>query len=224
MQDFQLPASWLKALGPSFDMIFLEKLGMKLSKLEQENINFFPPINKVFRALQLTNYSKVKVLILGQDPYYQSGQANGLAFSVDTGSSVPPSLQNIYKELHSDLGLSIPTHGDLTPWSNQGVLLLNSVLTVEEGYPNSHKSFGWSEITDAIISTLSNKGGIVFVLWGNFAQAKTSLIDNQVNHVICSPHPSPLSSYRGFFGSKPFSRINSILAKENLAPIDWQIK
>ena len=164
------------------------------------------------------------MLILGQDPYYQSGQANGLAFSVDTGSSVPPSLQNIYKELHSDLGLSIPTHGDLTPWSNQGVLLLNSVLTVEEGYPNSHKSFGWSEITDAIISTLSNKGGIVFVLWGNFAQAKTSLIDNQVNHVICSPHPSPLSSYRGFFGSKPFSRINSILAKKNLAPIDWQIK
>jgi uracil-DNA glycosylase len=223
MQNFKLPSSWLKALDSSFDRTKLKELERKIYQLMQQDVTIFPPLKKVFHALELVDFLDVKVLILGQDPYHQSGQANGLAFSVDSGSAIPLSLKNIYIELESDLGFRIPSHGDLTSWSKQGVLLLNSVLTVEEGSSNAHKNLGWSNVTDAIISSLSKKGGIVFVLWGKFAQQKTNLIDGQANHILCSPHPSPLSSYRGFFGSKPFSKINSILAQLNQAPINWRI-
>ena len=223
MHNFKFPNSWLKALEPSFDRAKLKELGKKIDQLVQQDVIIFPPLKKVFHALELVDFLDVKVLILGQDPYHQSGQANGLAFSVDSSSAIPLSLKNIYIELESDLGFRIPSHGDLTSWSKQGVLLLNSVLTVEEGSANAHKNLGWSIVTDAIISSLSKKGGIVFVLWGKFAQQKTNLIDGQANHILCSPHPSPLSSYRGFFGSKPFSKINSILAQLNQAPINWRI-
>jgi uracil-DNA glycosylase len=223
MQNFKFPGSWLKALDPSFDRITLKELEKKIHQLMRQDVTIFPPLKKVFHALELVDFLDVKVLILGQDPYHQSGQANGLAFSVDSSSPIPPSLKNIYTELESDLGFHIPTHGDLTSWSKQGVLLLNSVLTVEEGTANAHKNLGWSIVTDAIISSLSKKGGIVFVLWGKFAQQKTNLIDTQANDILSSPHPSPLSSYRGFFGSKPFSKINSMLARSNQAPINWKI-
>jgi uracil-DNA glycosylase len=223
MQNFKLPQSWSNTLDSSFNGVILKELDQKIHELKRHGIVIFPPLKNIFHALELVDYSDVKVLILGQDPYHQSGQANGLAFSVNLNLAIPPSLKNIYLELQSDLGFNIPTHGDLTSWSREGVLLLNSVLTVEEGVPNSHKDLGWNKITDAIISSLSKKGGIIFLLWGKFAQQKINLIDTTANHILCSPHPSPLSSYRGFFGSKPFSKVNSILAKSNCSPINWKI-
>jgi uracil-DNA glycosylase len=184
---------------------------------------FFPPIDRLFQALHLTSFLDTRVLILGQDPYHKFGQANGLAFSVDRNISIPPSLKNIYLELAEDVECSNPNHGDLSFWSQQGVLLLNSLLSVEEGKPNSHQNLGWTILTDRIISKLSDRGEVIFVLWGNFAQKKMNLIDRQSNNILLAPHPSPLSSYRGFFGSRPFSEINNILLRSNKEQIDWQI-
>lgn len=182
----------------------------------------FPPKNYIFNALKLTSYKDVKVVIVGQDPYHGVNEAHGLSFSVQKGVKVPPSLKNIYKELYDDLGVKPCDNGDLTRWAKQGVLLLNSVLTVEKDKPASHKNLGWERLTDYIIKLLDNKEDpVVFILWGNFAKSKSSLITNPKHLVITSPHPSPFSARYGFFGSKPFSKTNDFLSKNHLEPINW---
>ena len=223
MQNFNFPESWLKALSPSFCEEIFTDLHSKICTLNRSNKTIFPPEKNLFRAFDSTSFDKVKVLILGQDPYHKLGQANGLAFSVDAQIRLPPSLKNIYLELQSDLGCPKPKHGNLNSWAKQGVLLLNATLTVEEGKPNSHQHIGWKHLTDKVISRLSERGGIIFVLWGNEAQKKTALINEKNNYILCAPHPSPLSSYRGFFGSKPFSKINSMLRDLNQEPINWKV-
>ncbi|MDD8048879.1 MAG: uracil-DNA glycosylase [Thomasclavelia sp.] len=184
----------------------------------------YPPKNEIFRALNLCSFEDVKVVILGQDPYHEKGQANGLAFSVTKNTKIPPSLVNIYKELHDDLGIKIPNNGDLTPWAKQGVLLLNNVLTVEEGKANSHKGKGWEEFTLNIVKALNEREKpLVFILWGANAIAKKQYISSR-HLVLTSVHPSPLSAYRGFFGSKPFSKTNEFLKKNGIKEIDWSIQ
>lgn len=184
----------------------------------------FPPEEDVFAALHLTPYEKVSVLILGQDPYHDDEQAHGLCFSVRKGIAMPPSLLNIFKELQSDMGCKMPNHGNLTHWAEQGVLLLNAVLTVQAHRANSHKDMGWETFTDAVISAVNAKAEpVVFVLWGSYARKKAALIDQSRHIVIESPHPSPLSAHRGFFGSRPFSRINAALRRVGRPEIDWQI-
>ena len=223
MKNFNFPEPWKNALGATFCDDFFSDLTPRIDELIDNDVKFFPPIDRLFEALNLTSFLDTKVLILGQDPYHKFGQANGLAFSVDRNISIPPSLKNIYIELAEDVECSNPNHGDLSFWSQQGVLLLNSLLSVGEGKPNSHKKLGWSILTDKIISKLSERGEVIFVLWGNFAQRKMNLIDGRSNNILLAPHPSPLSSYRGFFGSKHFSAINNILLKSNKEQIDWQI-
>lgn len=182
----------------------------------------YPPKDYIFNALKLTNYENTKVVIVGQDPYHGENQAHGLSFSVQKGIKLPPSLQNIYKELESDLGIKPRLDGDLTGWAKQGVLLLNAVLTVEKDKAGSHRNWGWELLTDYIIKVLNKKDSpIVFILWGNFAKEKAKLITNPKHFIIISPHPSPFSAYSGFFGSNPFSKTNNYLAKNNLTPIDW---
>lgn len=184
----------------------------------------YPPREFLFRALELTPIQSVKVVILGQDPYHGKGEANGLAFSVNRDIKIPPSLRNIYKELNDDLGLPIPTHGDLTKWALQGVLLLNSVLTVKKDTPGSHKDIGWQEYTDSIIKEISNtKLNVVFILWGKYALSKRELIDENKHLVIYSTHPSPFSARKGFLGSKPFSKCNKYLKSKGITEIDWNI-
>lgn len=191
---------------------------------ERKNLTVFPPEAEVFSALHLTPVEKVSVLILGQDPYHDDNQAHGLCFSVRPGVPKPPSLLNIFKELHSDLGCKIPNNGYLSHWAEQGVLLLNTVLTVQAHQANSHKDRGWETFTDAVIEAVNAKTDpVVFVLWGGNARKKISLIDRSRHHIIESAHPSPLSAYRGFFGSRPFSRINAVLRTWGKAEIDWQI-
>ncbi|MGP4071888.1 uracil-DNA glycosylase [Piscibacillus sp. B03] len=189
---------------------------------EYSSSSVYPPINQIFRALNLTPFSETKVVILGQDPYHGSGQANGLSFSVNKGQKLPPSLKNIYQELVNDIGCNEPNHGDLTAWAKQGVLLLNTVLTVREKEAHSHKQIGWEVLTDRIINLLNEqKTNIVFVLWGNHAQRKGKVINKEKHLVLNSPHPSPLSAYRGFFGSRPFSTINTYLLNHNQTKINW---
>ena len=223
MKNFNFPEPWKNALGATFCDDFFSDLTPRIDRLINNDVIFFPPIDRLFQALHLTSFLDTRVLILGQDPYHKFGQANGLAFSVDRNISIPPSLKNIYLELAKDVECSNPNHGDLSFWSQQGVLLLNSLLSVEEGKPNSHQNLGWTILTDRIISKLSDRGEVIFVLWGNFAQKKMNLIDRQSNNILLAPHPSPLSSYRGFFGSRPFSEINNILLRSNKEQIDWQI-
>lgn len=188
------------------------------------NVRTFPPKSQIFRALELTPMEKIKVVILGQDPYHGEGEANGLAFSVNKDIKIPPSLKNIYKELENDLGIKPPSHGDLTSWANQGILLLNSVLTVEKDKPGSHRNIGWQEYTDSLIKKISeSKQHVVFILWGKYAQQKKSLIDTSKHLLIESPHPSPFSARKGFFGSKPFSKTNAYLTQHNLKKIDWSV-
>lgn len=182
----------------------------------------YPPKDNIFNALKLTSYKDTKVVIVGQDPYHGEHQAHGLSFSVQKGVKVPPSLQNIYKELYDDLGVPIRNDGDLTGWAKQGVLLLNAVLTVEKDKAASHRNWGWELLTDYIIKVLNMKEEpVVFILWGNFAKEKAKLITNPHHYIITSPHPSPFSAYSGFFGSKPFSKTNDYLVKNNLKSIDW---
>ena len=223
MKNFNFPEPWKIALGASFCDDFFSDLTPRIDELVDNDVIFYPPIDLLFQALHFTSFLDTKVLILGQDPYHRFGQANGLAFSVDRDISIPPSLKNIYSELAEDVKVSNPSHGDLSFWSKQGVLLLNSSLSVEEGKPNSHQNLGWSILTNKIISKLSNRGGVIFVLWGNFAQKKMNLIDGRSNNILLAAQPSPLSSYRGFFGSKPFSEINKILLSSNKEQIHWQI-
>ena len=185
----------------------------------------FPPKTKILKALTTTDYNDVKVVIFGQDPYHGVGEANGLAFSVSDGIKLPPSLRNIYKELHYDLGIPISNNGNLECWAKEGVLLLNAVLTVEKDKPASHKNVGWETFTDTIIQKLNEKETpIVFILWGAFARSKKKYITNPKHLVIESPHPSPFSASYGFFGSKPFSRTNNFLIQNHIPPIDWTVK
>ena len=182
----------------------------------------YPPKDFIFSALKLTSYKDTKVVIVGQDPYHGEHQAHGLSFSVQKGVKIPPSLQNIYKELESDLGIPPRGDGDLTGWAKQGVLMLNAVLTVEKDKAASHRNLGWEPLTDYIIKTLNKKEeSVVFILWGNFAKDKAKLVTNPNHYIIISPHPSPLSAYSGFFGSKPFSKTNNYLVSKGLTPIDW---
>ena len=194
-------------------------------KEEYDSAQIFPPSDDIFNAFHLTPLSEVKVVILGQDPYHNVGQAHGLCFSVRPDVSIPPSLVNIYKELHDDLGCKIPNNGYLVKWAEQGVLMLNTVLTVRAHMANSHRGKGWEEFTDAAIAALNKQDRpIVFILWGRPAQTKERMLRNPNHLILKAPHPSPLSAYNGFFGSKPFSQTNRFLEEHGVAPIDWQIE
>ena len=213
--------TWNEILAEEMQKDYYQELQAFVQKRRAE-VRVFPEEKNVFTALELTPFESVKVVILGQDPYHGFGQAHGLSFSVQKGIPLPPSLKNIYKELQEDIGGELPTEGDLSHWAKQGVLLLNTVLTVEEGNANSHKGMGWERLTNRLIESLNElKHPVIFILWGKPAQDKEKLITNS-NHVILkAPHPSPLSAYRGFFGSKPFSRVNDILIQQGQTPIRW---
>ena len=223
MNILDFPDTWLEPLGKGFCKDFLSEIELKFLTLNTEDLNIFPPIPSIFRALRLVNFNDAKVLILGQDPYHGIGQADGLSFSVNKEIKIPPSLKNIFLELRNDLNIPISRHGDLTVWAQQKILLLNSVLTVEQGKPNSHQGLGWEKLTDKIITQLSQRGNMIFVLWGNIAQKKYNLIDKKHNKILTAPHPSPLSSYRGFLGCKHFSKINRYLIDNGLSEIDWKL-
>ena len=215
---------WDQVLKEEFDKPYYQSLRTFLDK-EYSSKTIYPIAKYIYTALKLTSYKDTKVVILGQDPYHEPGQAHGLAFSVGKNVEIPPSLQNIYKELHDDMGCEIPNHGYLIDWAKQGVLLLNTVLTVRAHQANSHKGQGWEYLTDSIIEKLNSKDEpVVFILWGANARSKKSLITSPKHMIIESVHPSPLSAYNGFFGSKPFSKTNQFLIKNNINPIDWQIK
>ena len=202
----------------------LKPIRKKLSEVSTQKKIIHPSSKDIFRAFELTSFKNVKIIILGQDPYHGPNQANGLAFSVNSDVRFPPSLLNIFKEYSSDLNLPIPTNGNLSAWGERGVLLLNSILTVESGSPGCHKDFGWEEFTNQIIKALSDKkSNLVFILWGSYAQSKKILIDSSKHLIISNPHPSPLSAHRGFFGSKPFSKANDYLRKTKNEEIDWRI-
>mgnify|MGYP001462552578 CR=1 FL=1 len=212
---------WDQVLKEEFEKDYYKNISTILNT-EYEDYTIYPKREDVFKALELTDFDQVKVVIIGQDPYHGPNQAQGLSFSVAKGVKIPPSLRNIYKELEADLGLELEKNGDLTNWAKEGVLLINSTLTVREKTPNSHKNIGWERFTDKIIEELnSRKKNIVYILWGNFARKKGQNIDRNNNLVIESVHPSPLSASRGFFGTSPFSRTNEYLIENNIEPIDW---
>ena len=219
-------------LGNDWDLVLKDEVNkqyfkelIERIKKEYQTKTIYPKQTDIFKAFRNTSYNDTKVVILGQDPYHGINQAEGLSFSVKVGVQKPPSLQNIFKELHDDLGYDIPNHGSLESWTTEGVLLLNTVLTVEANKPASHKDLGWEKFTDEVIVKLNEKKEpIVFILWGNFARSKKNLITNKNHYIIESPHPSPFSAYNGFFGSKPFSKTNNFLKKNGLNPINWQIK
>lgn len=215
---------WLEPLKPEFSKEYYKKLYFMVMD-EYKHHLVFPPADDVFNAYALTPLRDVKVVIIGQDPYHNNGQAHGLCFSVRPEVDIPPSLVNIYKELHDDLGCYIPNNGYLVKWARQGVLLLNTVLTVRAHQANSHRGIGWEEFTDATIRILNEQDRpIVFILWGAPAQRKKAMLNNPAHLILEAPHPSPLSAYRGFFGSRPFSKTNDFLIKNHLEPIDWQIE
>ena len=221
----------MELVGNNWDNILDEEYHQEYFKNIVKFINHeykvktcYPPKSRILRALSLTDYDNVKVVILGQDPYHGEGEANGLAFAVSNGIKLPPSLINIYKELYNDLGIPPANVGNLECWAKEGVLLLNAVLTVEKDKAASHKDIGWEKFTDAIIKKINEKDTpVVFILWGNFARSKKNLITNSKHYIIESPHPSPLSASRGFFGSKPFSKTNNFLRKNNIKEIDFRV-
>ena len=218
-----LTGSWEQALRPEFGKPYYRELYNKVSEAYRTQ-TVYPPASEIFTAFHLTPLDQVKAVILGQDPYHEPGQAEGLAFSVPEGIEIPPSLVNIFQELHDDLGCPIPKSGDLRPWAERGVLLLNSVLTVRAHQAFSHAGFGWQEFTDAAIRAVDTVDRpVVFILWGRSAADKAALITNPKRLVIRSPHPSPLSAYRGFFGSRPFSKANAWLTAQGEEPIDWSL-
>lgn len=215
--------SWKNVLGSAIESKEFLDLMVRIDG-ERANWNIYPPEGLVFRAFQLTPFEEVKVVILGQDPYHSFGQAHGLAFSVPDGVRIPPSLKNIFKELNADLGIPIPSTGNLTSWAEQGVLLLNSALTVKEQSPGSHHKIGWEPFTDLCIKMLSEqRHHLVFLLWGNFARAKKHLIDSSKHLVLEASHPSPLSAYSGFFGCRHFSATNNYLENKDQSPVDWML-
>lgn len=216
--------SWSEIIDAELEEDYFKQLKQFLIN-EYSNKIIYPKKENIFNSFELCEFKKTKVVILGQDPYHEPNQAFGLAFSVQKNCELPPSLVNIYKELASDLNIKTPTHGDLTSWAKQGVLLLNSIMTVEKGKALSHKDKGWEIFTDNVIKCLNEDSSPkVFILWGSYAQSKQALITNPNHLIIKSVHPSPLSAYRGFFGSRPFSKCNDFLLKNNLTPIDWEIK
>ena len=215
---------WDKILADEWEKPYYKALRQFL-KSEYSTKRIYPDMHDIFNALRYTSFENTKVVIIGQDPYHGYGQAHGLCFSVKKGVEPPPSLKNIFKELADDIGKPIPAHGELTDWAKQGVLLLNTVLTVREGNPNSHKGMGWENFTDRVISELNRKQTpVVFLLWGANAQRKAEIITNPLHHKLITVHPSPLSAYRGFFGCRHFSRANEFLAQHGVRPIDWQIE
>ena len=215
---------WLEPLSEEFRKPYYAELYKKI-KAEYASFQVYPPAGDILNAFHLTPLSSVKAVILGQDPYHEPGQAHGLSFSVKPGVQIPPSLVNIYQELHDDLGCYIPDNGCLTKWAEQGVLLLNSVLTVRAHQAFSHAGLGWQTFTDAAIRAVNGQDRpIAFILWGRSAQDKSSMLNNPKHLVLKSPHPSPLSAYRGFFGSRPFSKVNHFLEENGVSPIDWQIE
>lgn len=223
-RDIQLEPSWKEVLAEEFEQPYMQALPEFLRQQKAQGRQIFPPGKQIFNALNSTPFSDVRLVIIGQDPYHGPGQAHGLCFSVLPGVQVPPSLRNIYKELSSDVGFSIPPHGCLLPWAQQGVLLLNATLTVESGKAGSHQGKGWEQFTDAIIAALNErKSGLAFLLWGSYAQKKGAGIDRSRHLVLQSPHPSPLSASRGFFGNRHFSRANQYLHEQGKTAIDWQL-
>jgi len=216
-------SGWSDYLNPEKDRHYFKALDSYLKS--KKNLNIYPPKDSWFKALEYSSFEKTKVIILGQDPYHQEGQAEGLSFSVPKGVVIPPSLRNIFKELQSDeVNFSKPEHGNLVSWANQGVLLLNSVLTVEQNSPASHANKGWENFTDKVIQILSsNKTNLVFILWGAYANKKSELIDGNKHLILSAPHPSPFSAYKGFFGSRHFSKTNNYLKATNQETIDWSI-
>ena len=215
--------SWDNYLKDEYEKSYFKEL-MKFIDEEYKTKTVYPPKNEIFNAFKYTPYEKVKVVILGQDPYHEEGQAEGLSFSVKNEIGRPPSLQNIFKELESDLGIKVSNNNSLVPWAFEGVLLLNSVLTVLKGAATSHASKGWETFTDDVIKIINEKEDpVVFILWGNYARSKKVLITNKRHLVLESPHPSPFSAYHGFFGSKPFSKTNEFLKKNGIKEINWQI-
>jgi uracil-DNA glycosylase len=219
----RLPESWREVIGEEMKKPYFEGLEAFVDR-ERERHEVFPPEKDVFNAFDLTPFDETNVLLLGQDPYHGKGQAHGLAFSVRSGVKPPPSLANMFKELRDDVGCKIPNNGYLAPWAEQGVLLLNAVLTVRAGEANSHKGRGWEVFTDAVIRAVNEKESpMVFVLWGGYAQKKTALIDADRHTIVSSAHPSPLSARNGFLGSRPYSKINAALGAAGKPEIDWQI-
>ena len=221
--DVRIEQSWKEALAPEFEKPYFAQLVRFLHQEKADGKVIYPPGSQIFRAFELTPLDQVKVVILGQDPYHNPGEAMGLSFSVPDGVRMPPSLRNIFTEVENDLGIRMSGRPNLENWARQGVLLLNSILTVEAGKAASHRGIGWQEFTDAVIRTLSERRqGIVFLLWGNFAKAKAALIDSSKHHVLQAAHPSPLAG-GAFFGCRHFSKTNQILVSEGKAPIDWQL-
>lgn len=222
--NIKMDASWLEVLAPEFEQPYMQELKAFLQSEKQAGKVIYPAGSNWFSAFNTTPFDQVKVVILGQDPYHGPGQAHGLCFSVQPGVRVPPSLQNIYKEIATDLSINPPPHGCLTHWAEQGVLLLNATLTVEQGMAGAHQGKGWEQFTDRAIAALNERReGIVFLLWGSYAQRKGALIDGTKHCVLKAPHPSPLSAHRGFFGCQHFSKTNDYLQQAGQSPIDWTV-
>ena len=222
--NVQIEDSWKEVLQQEFSKSYFENIVAFLKTEKVQGKTIYPPGSLIFNAFQKTPFNKLKVLLLGQDPYHGKGQAMGLSFSVPKGVRPPPSLINIFKELHDDVGVPIPSTGDLTPWAEQGVMLLNAALTVRAGEANSHAKLGWHQFTDAVIQKVSDeKEGIIFLLWGAFAHQKQELIDQTKHHVLKAAHPSPYSADKGFFGCRHFSSTNKFLVDQKLDPIDWAL-
>lgn len=223
-RKIDLPDDWLEALRAEFDQPYMAQLRHFLLQQKQQGRVIFPASSRIFSAFKSTPLSAVKVVIIGQDPYHGPGQAHGLCFSVQPGVPAPPSLQNIFKELNRDLGIPVPAHGHLQSWADQGVLLLNATLTVEQARAGSHQGQGWEIFTDRAIQVVSERcEGVVFLLWGSYAGKKSQLIDGRKHLILKSPHPSPLSAYRGFIGNGHFSAANRYLQEQGKAPVDWRL-
>ena len=223
-ENIRLERGWLEQLKPEFEQDYMQQLRAFLRARSKAKAHIYPAAKNIFAAFDHTPFEQVRVVIIGQDPYHGPGQAHGLCFSVMPGTTVPPSLQNIYRELHTDIGFTPPQHGCLLPWAGQGVLLLNAVLTVERGQAGAHQNRGWERFTDAAITALNkHRDGLVFLLWGSYAQRKGSIVDAQRHLVLKAPHPSPLSAHRGFFGCRHFSQANAWLKSHGHAEIDWQL-
>lgn len=224
MRTIKLDPSWLSHLQTEFEQTYMQQLSAFLRDEKAAGQTIYPNGDNIFAALNTTPLDHVKVVILGQDPYHGPGQAHGLSFSVPQGIKIPPSLRNIYKEIHQDVGIQPPPHGNLNSWAEQGVLLLNSVLTVRDSQAASHQGKGWETFTDKIISTLNEqRQNIVFLLWGSYAQKKGAVIDASKHLVLKAPHPSPLSAHRGFLGCQHFSQTNAYLQQQQQSPIDWSV-
>jgi len=213
--------SWLQEVEDEFKKPYMESLRSFLIYEKSKGVKIFPPSDQIFAAIHKTSLEDTKVVIIGQDPYHKVNQAHGLSFSVNSGVKIPPSLVNIFKELKDDLGCEVPSHGFLQSWANQGVLLLNSILSVEEGKPGSHANKGWETFTDKLIEVLNRRKDLVFIMWGNYALKKGNKIDEKKHLVLRAAHPSPLSSHKGFYGCKHFSKTNNYLVKKGKTPINW---